>query len=211
MNVHILNKLFGFVMNICRKHNIDESHGLSHSMKVLHYAHEIYETEKLLEPVLKEHEKIIYISSVLHDMCDKKYMNENDGLKNINNFLVDKIEEPKIKIINDIISKMSYSKVKKEGYPDLKEYNEIYHIVREADILAAYDIDRAIMYSMMVDNQPYNKALDDSILLFNNRVLKHIYDGTFYHKSALQIGKKLHKEAFLKLKLLKNNKKELNK
>jgi len=132
-------------------------------------------------------------------------MIESEGLKNINNFLFDKIEQPKIKVINDIISKMSYSKVQKEGYPDLKEYNEIYHIVRQADILAAYDVDRAIMYSMIVDNKTYNKALDDSIALFNNRVLKHIYDNTFYHKSALEIGKKLHKEALLKLELLQNN------
>ena len=206
-----INELFKFVIRTSAFYKIDESHALKHSMEVYYYGNKIFNKEMKHNSILKNNKIIIDTCCILHDMCDKKYMNENDGLKNINNFLVDKIEEPKIKIINDIISKMSYSKVKKEGYPDLKEYNEIYHIVREADILAAYDIDRAIMYSMMVDNQPYNKALDDSILLFNNRVLKHIYDDTFYHKSALQIGKKLHKEAFLKLKLLKNNKKELNK
>ena len=61
------------------------------------------------------------------------------------------------------------------------------------------------MYSMIVDNKIYNKALEDALNLFDNRVLKHIHDGTFYHNSALQIGEKLHEEALLKLELLKNN------
>ena len=39
-------------------------------------------------------------------------------------------------------------------------------------------------------------------LIFPFDVLKHIHDGTFYHKSALQIGQKLHEEALLKLDLL---------
>ena len=41
-------------------------------------------------------------------MCDKKYMDEQEGLKNINNFLLDKLEQPTIKIINDIILRIFY-------------------------------------------------------------------------------------------------------
>jgi len=200
-----LNELFKFVIRTSAFYKIDESHALKHSMDVYHFGTKIFNEEIKNHSTLKNNKIIIDTCCILHDMCDKKYMNESEGLKNINNFLYDKIEQPKIKVINDIISKMSYSKVQKDGYPDLKEYNELYHIVREADILAAYDVDRAIMYSMIVDGQTYKKALDDSVSLFNNRVLKHIYDDTFYHKSALKIGKKLHKEALLKLELLQNN------
>ena len=199
-----LNELFKFVILTSSSYKIDESHALKHSMDVYYYGNKIFNEEMKHNPILQNNKIIIDICCILHDMCDKKYMDEQEGLKNINNFLFDKLEQPTIKIINDIISTISYSKVKKNGYPDLKEYTEIYHIVRQADILAAYDIDRAIMYSMIVNNKIYNKALEDAIKLFNNRVLKHIHDGTFYHKSALQIGQKLHEEALLKLELLKN-------
>ena len=199
-----LNELFKFVILTSASYKIDESHALKHSMDVYYYGNKIFNEEIKHNPLLQNNKIIIDICCILHDMCDKKYMDEQEGLKNINDFLLDKIEQTNIKLINDIISTISYSKVKKNGYPELKEYNEIYHIVRQADILAAYDIDRAIMYSMIVDNKIYNNSLEDAIKLFDNRVLKHIHDGTFYHKSALQIGQKLHEEALLKLELLKN-------
>lgn len=199
----LLSELFKFVIKTSAFYKIDESHALKHSMDVYHFGNQILNEEIKNNPILQNNKIIIDTCCVLHDMCDKKYMNEKEGLNNINNFLSDKIEESKINVINDIISTMSYSKVQKNGFPDLKEYNEIYHIVRQADILSAYDIDRAIMYAMIVDNKNYKDALDDSIELFNNRVLLHIYDDSFYHKSALEIGKKLHKDALFKINLLK--------
>jgi len=199
----LLSELFKFVIKTSAFYKIDESHALKHSMDVYHFGNQILNEEIKNNPILQNNKIIIDTCCVLHDMCDKKYMNEKEGLNNINNFLSDKIEESKINVINDIISTMSYSKVQKNGFPDLKEYNEIYHIVRQADILSAYDIDRAIMYAMIVDNKNYKDALDDSIELFNNRVLLHIYDDSFYHKSALEIGKKLHEDALFKINLLK--------
>ena len=41
----LLTKLFNFVLLTSAKYNIDESHGLSHSMDVLYNAHKIYESE----------------------------------------------------------------------------------------------------------------------------------------------------------------------
>jgi hypothetical protein len=199
----LLSELFKFVIKTSAFYKIDESHALKHSMDVYHFGNQILNEEIKNNPILQNNKIIIDTCCVLHDMCDKKYMNEKEGLNNINNFLSDKIAESKINVINDIISTMSYSKVQKNGFPDLKEYNEVYHIVRQADILSAYDIDRAIMYAMIVDNKNYKDALDDSIELFNNRVLLHIYDDSFYHKSALEIGKKLHKDALFKINLLK--------
>ena len=52
---------------------IDESHGIKHSMDVLNYAHNIYKNEINNYPIIKKHERIIYISAIIHDMCDKKY------------------------------------------------------------------------------------------------------------------------------------------
>jgi len=204
MNVHILNKLFGFVMNICRKHNIDESHGLSHSMKVLHYAHEIYETEKLLEPVLKEHEKIIYISSVLHDMCDKKYMSEIDGLIEIEKLIEEYITEEEKEIILKIISTMSYSTVKKNGFPELGIYQTAYHCVREADLLTAYDFDRCLIYDMYSKDNTFEKTFEKAETLFKERVFKHSDDKLLTMKYSLAVYPTLHLNAMNRIKIWKN-------
>lgn len=199
----LVNKLFKFVIMTSNLYKIDESHSLKHSMDVYNYANTIYNIEVIKKPYLKKHKQIIDICSILHDMCDKKYMNEQEGLENINNFLENKVEKRDINMITHIISTMSYSTVAKNGFPDLKEYTETYHIIRQADILAAYDIDRAVIYGMMAVNKDYKASLEDSLDLFDKRVLQHIYDNTFYHESALKIGQELHKNAETKIILLK--------
>jgi len=66
----LLSKLVHFVLLTTKKYQIDESHGLSHSMNVLHYANKIYESEIENYPILKNQEKLIYVSAILHDMCE---------------------------------------------------------------------------------------------------------------------------------------------
>ena len=72
--VTLISKLIQFVLLTTRKYGIDESHGVSHSMNILHYAHKIYNSELPYFPNLKEEERTIYVSALIHDMCDKKYI-----------------------------------------------------------------------------------------------------------------------------------------
>jgi hypothetical protein len=74
---------------------------------------------------------------------------------------------------------MSYSKVKKNGYPDLGEYQLAYHIVREADLLAAYDIDRCVIFGMAVTKLNYTDAFARATELYRERVLTYRSDGLF--------------------------------
>ena len=83
----LLNKLLHFVIFTSNKYKIDESHGLKHSMDVLQYAFNIFNAEKINYPEILNHERIIYISAIVHDMCDKKYMSEMEGINNIEEFL----------------------------------------------------------------------------------------------------------------------------
>lgn len=184
----LLSKLFHFVLLTTKKYDIDESHGLSHSMNVLHFAHNIYNDEVEKLPDIKYQEKVIYVSAILHDMCDKKYMNQESGISEISNFLGEttKITSSEIKAINNIISTMSYSTVKKNGFPDLCEYQPAYHIVREADLLSAYDFDRCMIYNMNMQNGNINAAFDNASKLFETRVFKHKEDGLLLTDYALQ-------------------------
>ena len=190
-----LSNLFQFAIYMSSKHNIDESHSISHSMNVLAYAHKIYEVEINLHPILKSHYGIISASAILHDMCDKKYMNEAEGLSEISEFLKDHMSPLDIDVTKHIISTMSYSKVKKNGYPNLGCYQYAYHVVREADLLTAYDFDRCMIYNMYKLGGTLDDAYENANELFGNRVLKHIDDGLFTTAYAKVEATKLHTSA----------------
>ena len=188
----LLNKLLHFVLLVSKNCNIDESHGLSHSMNVLHFTHNILENEKKNYPYLENQAKIIYVSAAIHDMCDKKYVNEKEGISKINEFLEDKLDKKEIDIVTQIISTMSYSTVKKKGFPELYEYQMAYHIVREADLLAAYDFDRCMLYNIHKQTEFKNHdlklldAFNDANELFQKRVLRHYIDRLFVTEYSKQ-------------------------
>jgi HD superfamily phosphodiesterase len=183
--------------------NIDESHGLKHSMDVYNIASKIYDTEVKNNPYLKEQREIIYVSAILHDMCDKKYITEKTGLDMIKNHMNTCMTTSNLDIVGNIISTMSYSKVKTNGYPDLGEYQMAYHIVREADLLSAYDIDRCIIYGMYKDNINYDEALKRAITLFSKRILNYRSDELFVTDYSKIESIKLHLKAVNDIDILK--------
>tara|TARA_B100000424_G_scaffold271654_1_gene275533 strand:- start:538 stop:1164 length:627 start_codon:yes stop_codon:yes gene_type:complete len=204
MDFRLFNELFAFVLLVCSKYGIDESHDISHSMNILNYAHNIYETETYINPGIKEHKNIIFVSSVLHDMCDKKYMDEEEGIKNIKDFLEKKVSEDEINAIVNIIKTMSYSKVKKDGFPNLGIYQRAYHIVREADLLCAYDFDRCVIYDMKVNKNKLSASINHAEELFENRVLKHNEDKLFTTEYAKTIYPQLHVQSIQRIKTWKS-------
>ena len=56
-----------FILMISKKYNIDESHDISHSMDVLHFANDIYEQQVYLYTPLKNCKNVIQICALLHD------------------------------------------------------------------------------------------------------------------------------------------------
>jgi hypothetical protein len=109
-----------------------------------------------------------------------------------------------LKVISDIISTMSYSKVKKNGFPNLGDNQLAYHIVREADLLAAYDVDRCLIYQMMHDNYNYTDSLQLVYDLFENRVLKYSEDKLFVTNYSKCKSYELHLKAVDDLKDMQN-------
>jgi HD superfamily phosphodiesterase len=174
------NQAFYCVMDFTRRYNIDESHSLKHSIEVMRFAENIYVSELAANPQLERQKDIILASAILHDMCDRKYVKDEDGaIAELREFMKDFFTDADFDVVVSIITTMSYSKVKKNGYPDLGEYQLAYHIVREADLLAAYDIDRCVIYGMAVDKMTYTMAVERATVLFADRVLKYRDDGLF--------------------------------
>lgn len=200
--------IYNFIVNRCIKLNIDESHAVKHSMDVLKYSQKILDIEKILHKNENYNEKIIYTSAMVHDMCDNKYMDEKKGIEEIKIFLenivVPKYNEKEINIILSIIATMSYSKVKKNGFPDLGNYQKEYHIVREADLLAGYDVERCIVYGMIGRNFDYIESVIATKELYDKRMAKQIEDNLFKTKFGLDEAQKLDIENRLRLEELYN-------
>lgn len=201
---NLINRGFKYVMETCVLYNIDESHALKHSMEVYGFAKKIYDCELIKNPYLEKHKNIIYMSAIGHDMCDKKYMDEKEGIIKYQTYLSDFLLDIEIDIIGQIIGTMSYSKVKVNGYPNLGEYQLAYNIVRESDLLASYDIDRCIMYTMYRDNCEYTDALQSALILFENRVFRMKYDKLFTIDYSKKESLKLHKKAKKDVESLKD-------
>ena len=195
----LLSRIFDFVICTTKKHSIDESHGLAHSLDVLRFSNSIFESEVLKKPYLANHEKIIYVSAAMHDMCDKKYMNEKEGLANIQEYMKDTLTEEEMYVSSRIMETMSYSKVKANGYPELGEYQAAYHIVRESDLLAAYDFERSLMFHMCTKQSTIYDALLNANAIFNSRILKHNDDHLFVSDYGLAESAKLHEKALLQM------------
>ena len=149
---------------------------------------------------MQKQEDIIMCSAILHDMCDKKYIDEKKGILIMNNHLREHVTGDNLEKINTIISTMSYSKVKQTGFPQLGEHDLAYHIVRESDLLAAYDVERCIIYQMMHENDTYKDSITSSINLFNKRIFRYISDNLFVTDFSKNESKILHETAEQKIK-----------
>ena len=179
------NDLFTFVLMMSSKYNIDSSHSEKHSMDVLHFADENYRSQLKDFSFLEKQKNVIYTAAILHDMCDKKYMKQDEGIAEIEDFLKYSLKPEELYYTKQIIETMSYSTVKKNGYPDLGNYQLAYHIVRESDLLASYDFDRSVIYHMNKGNnitESYHNALE----LFNNRVFNYNTDKLLWSNYAQQ-------------------------
>jgi len=122
-------------------------------------------------------------------------MEEAKGVADIKDNMSFVMTAEELDIVEKIITTMSYSKVKRYGYPELGKYQLAYHITREADLLAAYDIDRCIIFGMMVDGLVYNEAATRAETLFAERVLKYIDDGLFVTAYSVHKSFELHNKA----------------
>ena len=197
-----LDELFSFVLVISKRHNIDESHSLGHSMRVFQFAEKIAreEVKYVQNPeIIAEQHSVIQAAAILHDTCDKKYRNEADGLSEISNLLLPLMSPDKVNATLRIIDTMSYSKVMKNGMPDLGGYQTAYNVVREADLLDAYDFDRSMIYHMQRNNHSIDAAYENAYELFENRVLRHEADGLLMTHYAKNQHAKLSQKAIRRM------------
>lgn len=195
-NIHILDiidQAFKCVIALSKKYNIDDSHGITHSVKVYNFAKKIYNSEVNNNPYLINQQSIIFTSVICHDLIDSKYkIPLIEAINDIYKFMGIYISKPDIDIIIQIMSSMSYSTVKKHGFPNFGQYQLAYNIVRESDLLSAYDKDRCTVFGMMVMDMSFNESIIHSEELYNSRVLSYINDNLFITNYSKKKAEELH-------------------
>ena len=191
-----------FVQQKCELYNIDASHNLHHSHQVEHLASVIAKRDYHLNTRQKE---ILYLSSMLHDMCDRKYTPRVQAILDISNFLVKRCYTPMMThdAVLEIVTSMSYSQIVKPCgsvvYPDwldeMPEWAEVFHIVREADLLTSYDLKRMVHYKHDKLGFHYPSDIyDDVVQTVERRMSKLLSKGLFVSSSSKKIAQKWHDE-----------------
>jgi len=200
-----------YVYKTSQRFKIDNSHNEKHSLEVLYWSTQIMKSLKEDKPFTQSEMNVILQSTILHDMCDRKYKLENN-LKSIEEHL--KQNHPstrEIKAIIDIITTMSYSKTfvdEKIVYPSWinnSTYQRSYHVTREADLLASYNIARMIDFRQR-SNYSQDEIIEETTFLYNTRIEKLVERGLFYHKRSQEIAKNLEAVSHYKMTTLKNYK-----
>ena len=98
--------------------------------------------------------------------------------------------------------KYKYIKFGQEG---VKTNQTAYNIVRESDLLCAYDFDRCMIYNLYGNNTGnIGAAYNDASNLFQTRVFKHNQDGLFLTKSAQTMSFELEQKSVERMKHWEN-------
>lgn len=170
---NVFDNAFTFCASVCRAQGIDASHDEHHMARVARM------TERLNvvcgREIGQDEKDVMILAAFTHDLCDHKYTDVSSGLAYIMNWLKSQpITEDQRQAVYRIISTMSYSKVKKYGYPsDLGKWTLAYHHTRIADLIDAYDINRCYLYQThkhpdMEEKDKWRAVIE----VFETRVLK---------------------------------------
>jgi hypothetical protein len=193
--------VYAFVEQMCSKYGIDKSHDVDHAKDCVQFA-----TQLLDDTITDEQRTVILYAAAVHDTVDKKYVPIEQACSEVRSFFETLGLEPRlIQAILAIITTMSYSylvKRRAEGlsFPDHGPWQTAYHIVRHADLLCAYRVERCFQYQKHI--MPEISDADAMIAvrkIFDNRVFKYISDGWLTLPKAVMIAGPLVNAAYVEL------------
>ena len=199
-----------FVLQTSQFYKIDDSHNLKHSLDVLKQGKLLMDNQ--LRHYNTESKSIIYLGCILHDMCDRKYMDVENGLTNIANFLkTTKVNQNVIDSVMKILPRMSYSKTVENNQFQLPKdmydfpYLEEYHIIRHADLLTSYKLFRTIemRYQECIRNNKtvdMDRIVEEADTIINKRIFALMGGNIFVEKEAKKLAKKYHHVAMRRYK-----------
>jgi hypothetical protein len=194
-----MQKVYEFIEKCCAEQGIDDSHGLIHSKHTVEWAELLLDSLEVDE----DERKFVMYGAALHDMCDSKYIEVKKGQAKIFHWLIDTGWNPTIAdALIQVIGSTSYTKLKQARingeivYPYHGKWQRAYHIIRHADLLDAYKVERCMLYNMHIHPEMSSEdAWKVVSTLFENRVFKYVSDGWLFYQKALELVPELEKKA----------------
>jgi len=202
--------------------NVDESHNTEHSKEALFWFLEIMKQQHLSTDPFDSTTLLIAMHGIiLHDVLDKKYMKDNSQLQSYSILLENHLRsvlpvEEDVTLLMRVMDSISYSKtVTEDGVqfpewiPETGKWWDIYHWVRESDLLASYNLTRMIHFrfreipvDQYEDPDTWSVVVTDVLALYHKRIATLLEKGLFLHPEALEIAKHLHYISSLKIQQL---------
>jgi len=194
--------LLNYGNRVILMNDMDMSHDQVHFINTAEYAYQILHSSEFKNKhiipgyTIEEAKEIILLAAYVHDLIDGKYMDETVALEKLNTvFLENGYAEDKLKIINYIITHISFSKRRereKKGLPLFADhdYKLAAQIVCDADQLDAYRVDRIVSYQNRKKiNDTDTKKWCKTIIV--KRVLEYI-DCYMNTETAKEIAQPMH-------------------
>lgn len=205
---------YHLVRRLGRRIGIDDSHNHVHSKEVLHWATEIL--RRLDKDDREELSRIgrlrIGHCAILHDLLDQKYDTALSVKDEVGLHLAQWFPDPQSQQMIDVMESISYSKTVRTGedgnrsveFPlwvrDHPEWSQVYHIVREADLLAAYNLARMVEYRRCrFPDLSIDEIRADMRSLFDRRIRTMVDDGLFVHRPVADLAAVLNEIAVLRM------------
>jgi HD superfamily phosphodiesterase len=148
--------LWVFANSMIRAYNIDASHGITHLVNTARFAKIIlaeFAHETIIPGLSKSaEEELILDAAFIHDLVDRKYMNEAVGVQHVRAaFKENDYGDDKINMIIEMITSMSFSKRvarRRAGLPMIEPgpLATAIAILVDADQLDAYEVERCHTY-----------------------------------------------------------------
>lgn len=188
-----------------RIYNIDLSHNLHHSLQVKELAFTIAEKDHY--NLDNRQREVLYLSCMLHDMCDAKYTPLPQSILDVSNFLMKecRVSRHTHDGVMKIITSMSYNKIiRPDGtvwFPrwlENKRYKDlvkVFHITRESDLLTSYDLKRMVHYKNDRLGSIYScDTYHDIIKTVGSRMNKLLERNLFLSPTATKVAKQWHNQ-----------------
>ena len=185
-----MDVLYTFIDEFCKEHNIDPSHDVTHSRDCVLFA------EKLMDYSFSEDEKeMARYAAALHDCVDKKYVDVVEASHHILGFLTSiGWSDQRAAALLAMVTTMSYSKLtsmvvdRKPVFPDHGEWDRVYHVVRQADLLCSYRVHRCYQYQKRIHPDWTEAAHWVRVqAMFQDRMFKYVTNGWFGSRAAMAL------------------------
>lgn len=192
---------YRLMKEISRVGRIDDSHNEKHSKEVLFWTIDILRHPKTTKDPLKI--KMAAQCALLHDALDRKYA--TDFSSTVSDHLQLFHTEDEVEVMMKIMRTMSYSEIRKNGFPTwIQEspYQQLFHIVREADLLSSYNLARMVEYRRHLGGFTDQKIKDEIVELYDRRMGRLVEHGLFVLPGSAERAAQLDGIARAKLRML---------